>query len=528
MQSIEGTCGGNQGSICPSSIRSSLTKPGEGKGRGQFNWIVSSKGCRSNIFSLCWCIAPYCEEDVSESSVTPGRYSCPDFSVAAAVLDPLLVGKLTDMLIYIVIAMSPRAAVMLRWKYSSISIAKKESDQEENKETKHVKTNHPVLLKCILENFGYVSYYPRYKVLVENVGLFKELRKSLTSKKIAFLKGQKPYKTLLTASASIKKTLLDLSMRQPDSPILTLLCLSVFSHDYGCNILTPHPHTRFLGRDASRKVGSQRVLHSLLPVIKGTVIPSMRVFEWKKMALGWTSRSDKDPGRERQGRADGGFDHHGRNCIGSLNELLRTYVGKTVPIVKGEEAIRMEDGEVYAIKTFGFQKNVENICPSELPITHHTSHGSDSVPTKDIQPSSHEDPLSSFAPYPSEKKAGTQSSGLDHDVYAATAAEAIQHKVLLSQKHSHQESGSNLWKEFSAFQDSKTKANANQLIQVQSFKCHTYDHEVEGMCVLCITPQKLIDKNPDLRNADGCSHNSEFVLCCATEAMMSITDLVNL
>lgn len=59
--------------------------------------------------------------------------------------------------------MSPRAAVMLRWKYSSISIAKKESDQEENKETKHVKTNHPVLLKCILENFGYVSYYPRYK-----------------------------------------------------------------------------------------------------------------------------------------------------------------------------------------------------------------------------------------------------------------------------------------------------------------------------------------------------------------------------
>lgn len=51
----------------------------------------------------------------------------------------------------------------------------------------------------------------------------------------------------------------------------------------------------------------------------------------------------------------------------------------------------------------------------------------------------------------------TQSSGLDHDVYAATAAEAIQHKVLLSQKHSHQESGSNLWKEFSAFQDSKTK-----------------------------------------------------------------------
>ncbi|CAO2640684.1 Methionine aminopeptidase 2 [Lemmus lemmus] len=53
----------------------------------------------------------------------------------------------------------------------------------------------------------------------------------------------------------------------------------------------------------------------------------------------------------------------------------RTYAGKTEPIVKGEEAIRMEDGEVYAIKTFGFQKNVENICPSELPITHHTSHG---------------------------------------------------------------------------------------------------------------------------------------------------------
>lgn len=59
--------------------------------------------------------------------------------------------------------MSPRVAVTLRWKYSSISIAKKESDQEVNKETKCVKTKHPVLLKCILENFSYVSYYPRYK-----------------------------------------------------------------------------------------------------------------------------------------------------------------------------------------------------------------------------------------------------------------------------------------------------------------------------------------------------------------------------
>lgn len=53
----------------------------------------------------------------------------------------------------------------------------------------------------------------------------------------------------------------------------------------------------------------------------------------------------------------------------------RTYVGKTVPIVKGEEAIILEDEEVYAIKTFGFQKNVENICLSELPITHHTTRG---------------------------------------------------------------------------------------------------------------------------------------------------------
>lgn len=53
------------------------------------------------------------------------------------------------------------------------------------------------------------------------------------------------------------------------------------------------------------KVGSQRIFHSLLPVSKRTVIPSRRVFELKKMALGWISRSGKDPGRDRQGRADG-------------------------------------------------------------------------------------------------------------------------------------------------------------------------------------------------------------------------------
>lgn len=53
------------------------------------------------------------------------------------------------------------------------------------------------------------------------------------------------------------------------------------------------------------------------------------------------------------------------NLKGHLVGFYRIYAGKTVPIVKGEEAIRMEDGEVYAIETFGFQKKVENICPSE-------------------------------------------------------------------------------------------------------------------------------------------------------------------
>lgn len=53
------------------------------------------------------------------------------------------------------------------------------------------------------------------------------------------------------------------------------------------------------------------------------------------------------------------------NLKGHLVGFYRTYAGKTVPIVKGEEARRMEDGEVYATETFGFQKKVENICSSE-------------------------------------------------------------------------------------------------------------------------------------------------------------------
>lgn len=49
------------------------------------------------------------------------------------------------------------------------------------------------------------------------------------------------------------------------------------------------------------------------------MIPSMRVFELKEMTLGWIFRSDKDPGRDRQGRAD----DHVRNCTGSLSGLVR-------------------------------------------------------------------------------------------------------------------------------------------------------------------------------------------------------------
>ena len=42
-----------------------------------------------------------------------------------------------------------------------------------------------------------------------------------------------------------------------------------------------------------------------------------------------------------------------RNLNGHLVSQYRIHAGKSVPIVKGGEATRMEEGEVYAIETFG-------------------------------------------------------------------------------------------------------------------------------------------------------------------------------
>lgn len=105
----------NQGSICPWTIRSSSRKSGQGKGRGQSNWKVSSKGnvCfvsflfnPASVFlpgvgaiSLVFAgvLLPIVRNMFQRHSVTPGRYSCPDFSVAAPVLEPLPVGGDVEM-----------------------------------------------------------------------------------------------------------------------------------------------------------------------------------------------------------------------------------------------------------------------------------------------------------------------------------------------------------------------------------------------------------------------------------------------
>lgn len=42
-----------------------------------------------------------------------------------------------------------------------------------------------------------------------------------------------------------------------------------------------------------------------------------------------------------------------RNLNGHLIGQYRIHAGKSVPIVKGGEATRMEEGELYAIETFG-------------------------------------------------------------------------------------------------------------------------------------------------------------------------------
>lgn len=42
-----------------------------------------------------------------------------------------------------------------------------------------------------------------------------------------------------------------------------------------------------------------------------------------------------------------------RNLNGHLIDQYRIHAGKTVPIVKGGDATKMEEGEFYAIETFG-------------------------------------------------------------------------------------------------------------------------------------------------------------------------------
>ena len=61
---------------------------------------------------------------------------------------------------------------------------------------------------------------------------------------------------------------------------------------------------------------------------------------------------------------------HQVKCVRNLNghsiAPYRIHAGKSVPIVKGGEATRMEEGEFYAIETFGSTGGGAQISPDQI------------------------------------------------------------------------------------------------------------------------------------------------------------------
>lgn len=55
--------------------------------------------------------------------------------------------------------------------------------------------------------------------------------------------------------------------------------------------------------------------------------------------------------------------HSIRNLNGHSIGTYRIHAGKSVPIVKGGEATRMEEGEFFAIETFGSTGGSCRACP---------------------------------------------------------------------------------------------------------------------------------------------------------------------
>ena len=58
-----------------------------------------------------------------------------------------------------------------------------------------------------------------------------------------------------------------------------------------------------------------------------------------------------------------------RNLQGHLIGQYHIHAGKSVPIVKGGEGIRMEEGEIYAIETFG--STGKGVVHDDMEVSHY-------------------------------------------------------------------------------------------------------------------------------------------------------------
>ncbi|CAF5222498.1 unnamed protein product, partial [Rotaria magnacalcarata] len=58
-----------------------------------------------------------------------------------------------------------------------------------------------------------------------------------------------------------------------------------------------------------------------------------------------------------------------RNLQGHLIGQYHIHAGKSVPIVKGGEATRMEEGEIYAIETFG--STGKGVVHDDMEVSHY-------------------------------------------------------------------------------------------------------------------------------------------------------------